>query len=225
MFLICWFLSFHFAIILRSSFPLFSSCTRQRQKLSRRPLDDCSLALLENTQVNKFKWYRMFLPSFIKILVFLMLSLCGSRENICASLDWPMQLPVNQLKLVDWKVTSTSHWESWNCLRFHEWLCRLNTYEIKKHQIFKLCHDLINVSLTDYLCLWRIPATHSTRRCRRRFDPRSRSFSLSSSTSIFSSLSSMFSMGYRRAKSTQGNTNFKKRSFLANNFGITTRGP
>ena len=35
----------------------------------------------------------------------------------------------------------------------------------------------------------------------------------------------MFSMGYRRAKSTQGNTNFHKRIFLANNFGITTRGP
>ena len=35
----------------------------------------------------------------------------------------------------------------------------------------------------------------------------------------------MFSMGNRRAKSTQGNTNFQKRSFLANNFGITTRGP
>ena len=35
----------------------------------------------------------------------------------------------------------------------------------------------------------------------------------------------MFSMGYRRAKSTQGNTNFQKRFFLANNFGITTRGP
>ena len=35
----------------------------------------------------------------------------------------------------------------------------------------------------------------------------------------------MFSMGYRRAKSTQGNTNFQKRIFLANNFGITTRGP
>ena len=34
-----------------------------------------------------------------------------------------------------------------------------------------------------------------------------------------------FSMGYRRAKSTQGNTNFQKRLFLANNFGITTRGP
>ena len=31
-------------------------------------------------------------------------------------------------------------------------------------------------------------------------------------------------MGYRRAKSTQGNTNFQKR-ILANNFGITTRGP
>ena len=29
----------------------------------------------------------------------------------------------------------------------------------------------------------------------------------------------MFSMGYRRAKSTQGNTNFQKRIFLANNFG------
>ena len=35
----------------------------------------------------------------------------------------------------------------------------------------------------------------------------------------------MFSMGYRRAKSTQGNTNFQKRIFLANNFGITTLGP
>ena len=35
----------------------------------------------------------------------------------------------------------------------------------------------------------------------------------------------MFSIGYRRAKSTQGNTNFQKRIFLANNFGITTRGP
>ena len=35
----------------------------------------------------------------------------------------------------------------------------------------------------------------------------------------------MFSMGYRRAKSTQGNTNFQKRMFLANNFGISTRGP
>ena len=35
----------------------------------------------------------------------------------------------------------------------------------------------------------------------------------------------MFSMGYRRAKSTQGNTHFQKRIFLANNFGITTRGP
>ena len=35
----------------------------------------------------------------------------------------------------------------------------------------------------------------------------------------------MFSMGYRRAKSTQGNTNFQKRIFLATNFGITTRGP
>ena len=35
----------------------------------------------------------------------------------------------------------------------------------------------------------------------------------------------LFSMGYRRAKSTQGNTNFQKRIFLANNFGITTRGP
>ena len=35
----------------------------------------------------------------------------------------------------------------------------------------------------------------------------------------------MFSMGYRRAKSTQGNTNFQKRIFLANNSGITTRGP
>ena len=35
----------------------------------------------------------------------------------------------------------------------------------------------------------------------------------------------MFSMGYRRAKSTQGNTNFQKRIFLANNFGITTRLP
>ena len=35
----------------------------------------------------------------------------------------------------------------------------------------------------------------------------------------------MFSMVYRRAKSTQGNTNFQKRIFLANNFGITTRGP
>ena len=35
----------------------------------------------------------------------------------------------------------------------------------------------------------------------------------------------MFSMGYRRAKSTQGNTNFQKRIVLANNFGITTRGP
>ena len=35
----------------------------------------------------------------------------------------------------------------------------------------------------------------------------------------------MFSMGNRRAKSTQGNTNFQKRIFLANNFGITTRGP
>ena len=39
----------------------------------------------------------------------------------------------------------------------------------------------------------------------------------------------MFSMGYRRAKSTQGNTklvtNIQKRIFLANNFGITTRGP
>ena len=35
----------------------------------------------------------------------------------------------------------------------------------------------------------------------------------------------MFSMDCRRAKSTQGNTNFQKRIFLANNFGITTRGP
>ena len=35
----------------------------------------------------------------------------------------------------------------------------------------------------------------------------------------------MFSMGYRRANSTQGNTNFQKRTFLANNFGITTRMP
>ena len=35
----------------------------------------------------------------------------------------------------------------------------------------------------------------------------------------------MFSMSYRRAESTQGNTNFQKRIFLANNFGITTRGP
>ena len=35
----------------------------------------------------------------------------------------------------------------------------------------------------------------------------------------------MFSMGYRRAKSTQGNANFQKRNFLANNFGISTRGP
>ena len=35
----------------------------------------------------------------------------------------------------------------------------------------------------------------------------------------------MFSMDYRRAKSTQGNTNFQKRIFLSNNFGITTRGP
>ena len=35
----------------------------------------------------------------------------------------------------------------------------------------------------------------------------------------------MFSMGYRRAKYTQGSTNFQKRIFLANNFGITTRGP
>ena len=35
----------------------------------------------------------------------------------------------------------------------------------------------------------------------------------------------MFSMGYRRAKSTQRNTNFQKRIFLAKNFGITTRGP
>ena len=35
----------------------------------------------------------------------------------------------------------------------------------------------------------------------------------------------MFSMGYRRDKSTQGNTIFQKRIFLANNFGITTRGP
>ena len=35
----------------------------------------------------------------------------------------------------------------------------------------------------------------------------------------------MFSMGDRRAKPTQGNTNFQKRIFLANNFGITTRGP
>ena len=35
----------------------------------------------------------------------------------------------------------------------------------------------------------------------------------------------MFSMGYRRAKFTQGNTNFQKRIFLAKNFGITTRGP
>ena len=32
----------------------------------------------------------------------------------------------------------------------------------------------------------------------------------------------MFSMGYRRARSTQGNTNFQKRIFLANNFGIPT---
>ena len=29
----------------------------------------------------------------------------------------------------------------------------------------------------------------------------------------------MFSMGYKRAKSTQGNANFQKRFFLANNFG------
>ena len=35
----------------------------------------------------------------------------------------------------------------------------------------------------------------------------------------------MFSMGYKRVKSTQGNANFQKRIFLANNFGITTRGP
>ena len=35
----------------------------------------------------------------------------------------------------------------------------------------------------------------------------------------------MFSMGYRRAKATQGNTNFQKRILLANNFWITTRGP
>ena len=35
----------------------------------------------------------------------------------------------------------------------------------------------------------------------------------------------MFSMGYRMAKSTQGKTNFQKRIFLANNFGITTRRP
>ena len=35
----------------------------------------------------------------------------------------------------------------------------------------------------------------------------------------------VFSMGYRKAKSTQGNTNFQKRIFLANNVGITTRGP
>ena len=34
----------------------------------------------------------------------------------------------------------------------------------------------------------------------------------------------MFSMGYSRAKSTQGNTNFQKRIFFANNYGITTRG-
>ena len=33
----------------------------------------------------------------------------------------------------------------------------------------------------------------------------------------------MFSMGYRRAKSAQGNTNFQKRIFLANHSGITTR--
>ena len=32
------------------------------------------------------------------------------------------------------------------------------------------------------------------------------------------------SMGYRRAKSTQGNTNFQKWIFLANHFGISTRG-
>ena len=30
-------------------------------------------------------------------------------------------------------------------------------------------------------------------------------------------------MGYKRVKSTQGNANFQKRIFLANNFGITTR--
>ena len=47
---------------------------------------------------------------------------------------------------------------------------------------------------------------------------------------VFRSLNStsshrMFSMGYRRAKSTQGNTNFQKKFFVANNFGITTRGP
>ena len=35
----------------------------------------------------------------------------------------------------------------------------------------------------------------------------------------------MFSMGYRRAKSTQGNTNFQKKNFLTNSSGITTRGP
>ena len=34
----------------------------------------------------------------------------------------------------------------------------------------------------------------------------------------------MFSMGYRRATSTQGNTNFQRRIFLANDVGITTRG-
>ena len=51
-----WILSFNFAIFLGSLFPLFSSCTPQRQRLSRRPLDDCSLALVGNTQVNQFKW-------------------------------------------------------------------------------------------------------------------------------------------------------------------------
>ena len=35
----------------------------------------------------------------------------------------------------------------------------------------------------------------------------------------------MFSMSYRRAKATQGNTNFQKRILLANDFWITTRGP
>ena len=50
-----------------------------------------------------------------------------------------------------------------------------------------------------------------------------------SSCLVFHSLNTtsphrMFSMGYRRAKSTQGNPNFQKRIFLANNFGITTAG-
>ena len=63
-----WILSFNFAIILGSLFPLFSSCTPQRQRLSRRPLDDCFLALVGNTQVNNPN-DRMFLPSFKKLVV------------------------------------------------------------------------------------------------------------------------------------------------------------